>query len=274
MIKLLVTDVDGTLLDNKSELPDFNKKALIECLDRKIEVILATGKSFTSIFWLVELLGLKMPQITLNGSVIVNKDSQIINFVRINPEYYHEIIADIRNRGLSPLVALADGRILYDKEHPAFEAFRKINEKLLQVEDIDDEEYCGNCVDISVTIKDTDPLDNYLRSKYGGKLQLVRSGEYFFDILDLDATKGNALKQIAEKFSFKKEEIAVLGDSYNDLSMFDRSGLRIAVKNSYEKVIDAADFVTDENYNCGLGKAIYKYILKEDAGFNCPVCGN
>ncbi|MBE3095001.1 MAG: HAD family phosphatase, partial [Actinobacteria bacterium] len=67
MIKLLVTDVDGTLLDNKSELPDFNKKALIECLDRKIEVILATGKSFASIFWLVELLGLKMPQITLNG---------------------------------------------------------------------------------------------------------------------------------------------------------------------------------------------------------------
>lgn len=263
MIRLLVTDVDGTLLDNKSELPDFNKKALLECLDRKIEVILATGKSFASIFWLVELLGLKMPQITLNGSVIVAKDSQIISFVRINPEYYHEIIADIRHGGCSPLVALADGRILYDKEHPTFEAFRKINEKLLKVEDIDDEKYCRICVDISVTIKETDPLDTYLRSKYEGKLQLVRSGEYFFDILDLDATKGNALKQIAEKFGFKKEEIAVLGDSYNDLSMFDQSGLRIAVKNSYEKVLQAADFVTDENYNCGLGKAIYKYILKD-----------
>jgi len=142
------------------------------------------------------------------------------------------------------------------------------------VEDIDDEEYCGNCVDISVTIKDTDLLITISGASMGASFQLVRSGEYFFDILDLDATKGNALKQIAEKFSFKKEEIAVLGDSYNDLSMFDRSGLKIAVKNSYEKVIDAADFVTDENYNCGLGKAIYKYILKEDAGFNCPVCGN
>ncbi len=142
MIKLLVTDVDGTLLDNKSELPEFNKKALLECLDRKIEVMLATGKSFASISWLVELLGLKMPQITLNGSVIVTKDFQIISFVRINPEYYHEIIADIRHRGHSPLVALADGRILYDKEHPTFEAFRKINEKLLKVEDIDDGKYC------------------------------------------------------------------------------------------------------------------------------------
>lgn len=263
MIKLLVTDVDGTLLDNKSELPDFNKKALVECLDRKIEVILATGKSFASIFWLVELLGLKMPQITLNGSVIVTKDSQISSFVRINPEYYHEIIADIRNQGCSPLVALADGSILYDKEHPTFEAYRKINEKLLQVKDIDDEKYCRSCVDISVTIKETDPLDSYLRNKYKGKLQFVRSGEYFFDILNPDATKGNALRQIAEKFGFRKEEIAVLGDSYNDLSMFDQSGLRIAVKNSYEKVLQSADFVTDENYNCGLGRAIYKYILKD-----------
>src|SRR4030042_7209671 len=94
MIKLLVTNVDGTVLDNKSELPQFNKKALLECLDRKIEVILATGKSFASIFWLVKLLGLKMPQITLNGSVIVNEDCQVISFIRINPEYCHEIIAD------------------------------------------------------------------------------------------------------------------------------------------------------------------------------------
>ncbi len=263
MIKLLVTDVDGTLLDDKSELPDFNKKALIECLDRKIEVMLATGKSFASIFWLVELLGLKMPQITLNGSVIVNKDSQVISFIRINPEYYHEIIADIRNWGYSPLVALADGRILYDKECPAFEIFRKINEKLFKVENIDDEKYCCSCVDINVMIKETDPLDAYLRSKYEDKLQLVRSGEYFFDILDLNATKGNALRQIAQKSGFRKEEIAVFGDSYNDLSMFDQSGLRIAVKNSYEKVLGKADFITDENYNCGLGKAIYKYVLKD-----------
>jgi Cof subfamily protein (haloacid dehalogenase superfamily) len=263
MIKLLVTDVDGTLLDNNSELPDFNKKALIKCLDRKIEVILATGKSFSSVFWLIKLLGLKMPQITLNGSVIVNKDCKVISFVRINPGYYHEIIADIRNHDCSPLVALADGRVLYDNEYPAFEIFRKINEKIFRVKDIDDEEYCNSCVDINAPIKETDPLDAYLRNKYEGKLQLVRSGEYFFDILNLEATKGNALKQIAQELGLRKEEIAVFGDSYNDLSMFDQSGLRIAVKNSYKKVLEAADFITDENNNCGLGKAIYKYILKD-----------
>lgn len=261
MIKLIVTDVDGTLLDRNSQLPDFNKEALIKCLDSKIEVILATGKSFASISWIVESLGLKMPQIILNGSVIVAKDSQVISSIKINPEHYYEIITDIRNRGCSPLVALSDGRIIYDTDYTAFEEYRKINEKLTLVNNIDEKEYCLNCVDISLTIKETDPLDSYLRNKYKGRLQFVRSGEYFFDILDPEATKGNALRQIAEKFGIRKEEIAVLGDSYNDLSMFDQSGLRIAVKNSYGEVLRSADFITDENYNCGLGRAIFKYIL-------------
>ena len=221
MIKLIVTDVDGTLLDRNSQLPDFNKEALIKCLDSKIEVILATGKSFASISWLVESLGLKMPQITLNGSVIVAKDSQVISSIRINPEHYHEIITDIRNRGCSPLVALSDGRIIYDTNYPTFEEYRKINEKLLLVNNIDEKEYCLNCVDISLTIKETDPLDSYLRNKYKGRLQFVRSGEYFFDILDPEATKGNALRQITEKFGIRKEEIVVFGDSYNELIMFD-----------------------------------------------------
>jgi hydroxymethylpyrimidine pyrophosphatase-like HAD family hydrolase len=57
--------------------------------------------------------------------------------------------------------------------------------------------------------------------------------------------------------------VVVFGDSYNDLSMFKESGLNIAVRNSYPEVLKKADIITDENYNSGLGKAIYKYVLKK-----------
>jgi len=90
----------------------------------------------------------------------------------------------------------------------------------------------------------------------------MRSGEYFFDILNLNATKGRALSKIAETLDIKREEIVVFGDSYNDLSMFKEAGLKIAMKNSYKQVLEEADIITDENYNCGLGRAIYKYILR------------
>jgi hydroxymethylpyrimidine pyrophosphatase-like HAD family hydrolase len=62
-------------------------------------------------------------------------------------------------------------------------------------------------------------------------------------------------------FKISKDEIAVFGDSPNDLSMFGSAGLKIAVRNSYPEVLRNADYITDENYNSGLGKAIYKYIL-------------
>ncbi len=92
-------------------------------------------------------------------------------------------------------------------------------------------------------------------------MQLVRSGEYFFDVLSLNASKGNALDFLANMLKINKGEIAVFGDSPNDLSMFGRAGLKIAVKNSYPDILKSADYITDENYNSGLGKAIYKYIL-------------
>ena len=114
---------------------------------------------------------------------------------------------------------------------------------------------------MSIAIKESDPLDKYLRGKFSSKLQLFRAGEYFFDIMSLEASKGNALQFILDKLNIKKEEIVVFGDSPNDLSMFGCAGFKIAVRNSYPEVLKSADYITDENYNSGLAKAIYKYIL-------------
>lgn len=262
MIKLLATDVDGTLLDNNSSIPNLNRKALLECKEKGIGIILATGKSIDSILDLINKLDLKLPQITLNGAVTVNRDQRIINSVKLNPDNYFEVVREIKKKGYSPLTAIVDGKIFYEKYHPNMEYIKKVGEKLIQVESIETGYFSKNSVCVSISIKETDPLDSYLRNRFSGYLQIIRSGEYFFDILSVDATKGKALTRIAEILDIKKEEIVVFGDSYNDLSMFYAAGLKIAVKNSYSRVLEEADIITDENYNSGLGKAVYKYILK------------
>ena len=68
--------------------------------------------------------------------------------------------------------------------------------------------------------------------------------------------------QLSGTLGIEPGEVAVFGDSPNDLSMFEVAGLRIAVRNSYPEVLEKADIITEENYNSGLGKALYKYILK------------
>lgn len=262
MIKLLITDVDGTLLDSNSNLPALNRKALLSCIENNIQVILATGKSINSILPIVKLLDLKLPQITLNGAVTVNRDLKIINSVKMGPDKYLRVVREIKKKGYSPFAALVDGKIFFEKYHPDMKYIKKVGERLIKVDSIETGYFSKNSVSIGVPIKETDPLDSYLRNKFSDELQIVRSGEYFFDILSHDATKGNAVANIARILNIKKEEIVVFGDSYNDLSMFREAGLKIAVKNSYPKVLEEADIIADENYNCGLGKAIYRYILK------------
>jgi Cof subfamily protein (haloacid dehalogenase superfamily) len=262
MIRLLVTDVDGTLLDNNSEIPELNKQALFDCIKNDIEIIVATGKSIGAVLPIIQSFDLKLPQITLNGAVVVDEALNVINAVKIDPDHFNTVIKTIKEKGYNPLIALPDGTIFYEKYEQSLKVFEDINEPIFETENIEKPEYADNCVSISVAIKEDDPLDGYLRQKFSDVLQIVRSGKYFFDILNNKATKGNALGFICNIYGIRKKEIAVFGDSYNDLSMFEHAGMRIAVRNSYPEVIKKADYITEENYNSGLGKAIYKYILR------------
>ena len=261
MIKLVITDVDGTLLDNESTLPELNKQAITACREKGVGVILATGKSIAAIQSLIKILRLELPQITLGGAVIVNRRLEVINSVRILPKQFYKVIKTIKEKGYKPLIARSNGNILYDEYDPRYSVFKKINEPIFKVKKLEDPVFALDCVSISVTINESDPLDRFLRDKFSETMQLVRSGEYFFDVLSKQATKGNALSFICKNLNINKDEVAVFGDSPNDLSMFEFASLRIAPKNSYSEVLKKADFITEENFNSGFAKALYKYIL-------------
>jgi Cof subfamily protein (haloacid dehalogenase superfamily) len=263
LYRLIATDVDGTLLGTDSRMPELNMEALLECRKKGIEVILATGKTMASITGLVSKLGLTLPQITLNGSVTVSPDMKVISASRIDPDTYREVTRFIRESGYPQVVALDDGNLYAEELHPDLKYLYGIGEEFIKVDSIDKQPFTGNTVDIYIPITSSDPLDRALRQKYPQRLQFVRSGEYFFDILNREATKGNALLKIIDGLGISPGEVAVFGDSPNDLSMFAMAGLRVAVKNSYPEVLEKADIITEENYNSGLGKAVYRYILKE-----------
>lgn len=261
MIKLIATDVDRTLLDNDSNLPDLNKQAIVDCKNNGIGVILATGKTITSIKHLVETLSLRLPQITISGASVVDNNYNLLRVIKFNPGCFYELLKTIKDKGHKPLITLSGGDILYDSYDPNFSIFDNINELTFKVDRLEKDEYAGDCVCVGVAIRESDPLDRFLRQKYKNKLNIMRSGDYFFDIVQADASKGSALSFISGELNIRKEEIAVFGDSPNDLSMFDFAQLRIAVRNSYPEVLRRADIITDDSSNCGFAKAVYKHIL-------------
>jgi len=264
MFKLLVTDVDGTLLDHQSRLTELNKKAIKDCIRAGIQVIIATGKSFPSITDLIKEFDLQLPQITLGGAVTITPEGKVIDFVTIPEKIYHEIIDIVRAKGYEPLIATADGKIYYQKFVPGMKNVMDIGEKLYKADNIKKNEFAKHAVSIFLSIAADDPLDSYIRKEFGQRMLVVRSGKYFFDILNIKASKGNALKNIMKRLNISKNEVISFGDSQNDISLFRESGFSIAVKNSYPELIEVADAITDENHKSGLGKAIYKYILQKE----------
>jgi Cof subfamily protein (haloacid dehalogenase superfamily) len=264
MYKLLVTDVDGTLLDRSSKLTELNKKALIDCIASGIKVIIATGKSFDSITCLIEELGLHLPQITLGGAMTITPGREIIRCTKIPGHLYLEVIQKVRGKGYELAVAAIDNKLYFQEYSGNMEHILSIGEEINKTEDLMSDYFRDNAVNISIPINSSDPLDAYVRETFSSRLHVVRSGEYFLDVLKMGSSKGAALTDLIRGMGIKKEEVVSFGDSHNDISLFKASGLGIAVKNSYPELIEIADIITDTNYNSGLGKAIYRHILKRD----------
>jgi Cof subfamily protein (haloacid dehalogenase superfamily) len=263
MFKLIVTDVDNTLLDERSRLSSFNKKALEECIASGIGIILATGKTFNSISYLIKKFKLSLPQIVSGGTVTVMPNGKVIDYEKIEPETYHKFIKDIRGKGYEPLVMAKDGKIYYQNYRTEMANAVKIGQTIVKVDNLEEDYFVQNAVCLNLVITETDPIENYIKQNFGGKLSILRTSQYFFDSINLKASKGNALKKIANNLGIAKNEIIAFGDSHNDISLFQESGFSVAVKNSYPELLSLADAVTEESYNSGFGKAVYKYVLNK-----------
>lgn len=264
MYKLIVTDVDGTLLDDQSRLPDLNRKALVECHKKGIKIILATGKSVKTITEFIDLFDLRLPQITLNGGVVYKPGEGVIETNTMDRADYLELIGTIKDYGHCPTAALTDGTVVYDCYHPDMIHIQNAQVELNPVENLAHPSIAGRVISAHVPIDENHPLDTFLRKKFSSRLFIVRSGQYFFDFLKKGVSKGNALTRIINQYGFKREEVVAFGDSFNDLSLFKVAGLSVAMKNSYPQVLKAADLVAEGNHHSGLGKAIFRYILSDE----------
>ena len=102
------------------------------------------------------------------------------------------------------------------------------------------------------------------RAVLADQASVVRSQPYYLDITHPLANKGAALSEIAKLLGVPLAEIATIGDGGNDVAMFERSGLSIAMGNASPEVQRAADFVTDSNSENGFAHAIERFILGSD----------
>jgi Cof subfamily protein (haloacid dehalogenase superfamily) len=218
---------------------------------------------------LLDPLEIKTPVGCFNGGVIARPDLSVIT-AHVLPSHVARRAVDMLSaRGAQSWIFAGPDWLLRDSQAPyvGLEA-RTVSFQPTVVEDF------GSALDIVAKIVGVSADFELLarcdvRTALAGQASVVRSQPYYLDITHPLANKGVALSALATLLAVPQAEIAVVGDGGNDVAMFERSGLSIAMGNASPQVQGAADFVTDTNREEGFANAIERFILGGDRS-NAP----
>lgn len=270
--KMLVTDMDYTLLNKEKKVSERNKKALEAAMEKGVRVIVATGRIYTSALYYAKLLGISTPIIASNGAIIREEHTDktlyqaILSDVAIN-----EMIRLTKETGLfchffsrdtiftEKIINVSVNYMNWNK-YLAEEDQVKI--KLLNsFEELSEREKNG--IFKAVVIDDDKDKLQYLREEIlkTGVVTVSQSLKDNIEVMNKEVSKGNAVAKLAEIYNIPREEIITFGDNENDISMIEYAGLGVAVGNAADCLKERADYITDDYMEDGVAKAIEKFII-------------
>jgi Cof subfamily protein (haloacid dehalogenase superfamily) len=266
LIRLIASDLDGTLLNKEWKISSRNVQAVRQAVTRGVKVTLATGRMAAATRGYARELGLDVPLITYHGALIEQALSGEILYRKVVPvELAAEIVESLLQRRIHTQVFLKD-RVFVQKANEHSAAYGKMAG--LQVEEADvlkllEKEPEGVEKILCIGEKDIlQELGQELKAVYGQKLHFTSSSFQFLDMLHPEVNKGTALRALAEQWGIEAEEVMALGDSLNDKEMLVFAGLGVAMANAHPELKEIADYITGPYWEDGVAQAIEKFILK------------
>jgi len=262
-IKLIVADLDDTLLNARLEITKEIKEAVSLAREKGVRFTIATGRMFRSALPYAMELKIELPLITYQGALIKDPLSgEILHHRRIKLDIAQEIAREAEELDYH-LNAYIDDELLVKKLTPEGEYYQDIAKVPLKVVG----SLTKNLTDAPtklLVIKEEEqliPLQDKWQEKYGQVLYLTRSKPNFLEVMAKGADKGSGVRLLANSLGIAREEILVIGDSYNDLEMFSYGGISVAMGNARREIQLRADYVTGTNEESGVAKAINKFVF-------------
>lgn len=262
MIKLIASDVDGTLIkDSTPNLYPEMVAAIRELKEKGIFFCAASGRQYDSIRNVFKEVGDDILYIAENGAQIKYQGKDI-SVTPMKREYAEAIIQELREYygTCDIVVSTANGCLLESKNNGFIDLmtygyrnkFRLVEDVLQEPEEI-----------IKIAIYQEESIrelgEGVLVPRWQDKVKVCMAGEEWVDFMDLSVDKGNALKFLQEYLGISRESTMAFGDNNNDIGMMHAAGESYAVENAREEVKEAAKFRCPSY----LDKGVYRVIKKE-----------
>ena len=282
MIKLIASDMDGTLLDSSMQISPENAAAIKHATEQGVEFIVATGRNRTEALPALEQVGIECAMVTLNGAQVFDKTGQSLFTVPIDAQTVTSILDLLDERDIYYEVATDQGLFSQSQEqrielfathlgevmphltHKMAIAMVASQLEILPIHYVKNvRQRLAEGLEVLKIIcfhkEEARVLGPVAKELEGfGELSITSSGANNIEINHRDAQKGIAVAHLAHEHNIPLEQIMTIGDNLNDISMIQMAGVSFAMGNAALEVKEYAKYVTDTNIEDGVGKAILR----------------
>jgi Cof subfamily protein (haloacid dehalogenase superfamily) len=276
--KLICIDIDGTLLNSKRQVGNATKISIQKARALGVNIVLSTGRIYTDAVCFADLIGINSAVIAANGAYIKVRDKAEVIFQSVLGADLAVKVLDICKRyRVAPHFYTAQteyhGNCLFNISM----AWNRMRTGMKQSLCMTKRKYIPSRTKwLQIIDKEKDSLvkafilnvgepklglirEEFLRIK---ELEVTSSGSNNIELNCKGITKGKGVEILSRYYNLKPQEIMVIGDSENDLSMFEYAGLSVAMSNASDIVKQKADYVTVSNDRDGVAKVIEDFVLK------------
>ncbi len=280
IMKVIASDMDGTLLTPAQEVTAENKAAILEAQSKGVEVVIATGRSYEEARYVLDKAGIECPIICANGAEVRSKEGIVLEANPLSDQEAREAAALLLQNGVYFEVYTNKGTYTNDEDKAVtiiadiiFSANPEIPmEKVMKgakqrveaglvhkVEDYEDlfehSEYkIYKLLGFSFDRKALGAAHDQVGALVG--LEVTSSGRENIEITSRHAQKGIALEAFVKGMGYSLEETMAIGDNFNDASMLRIAGKSVAMGNAAEEIKAMCDEITGTNEESGVSKAI------------------
>lgn len=261
MIKLIATDMDGSLLDENKKLPAELFGLLNRLKEKGIAFVIASGRSYVTLYENFRPKSDSLDFICDNGAFVV-VDGGITNIDIIKRDRLHEIIKVCNNmENIKLLLCGVKGTYQLKSEGEFNDNIKAyyINRKVLgDLLDVKDDIFKIGICDLSGPENNSYPK---LKELFGDEFALQISGHVWMDVMNKGVNKGIALEKIQQTLGVTADETMVFGDFYNDIDLLSKAKYSFVMANANEDMFQYGNFRAKTNVEHGVIQAIEEYVF-------------
>lgn len=264
-IRLLLADVDGTLVTPDKVLTEAARAAARDLHDAGIMLAITSGRPPRGMSMLIEPLALQSAIAGFNGGVFVNPDLSVFETHMLDPAAAEQALKLILDQGLDGWVYTENEWLVRDKSapHVAREAWTvKFEADVVSSFTAAHLERAVKIVGVSDDLDRVAACEKQVQDALGDRVSAARSQPYYLDVTHPQANKGTVVTTLSRILNIPLAQIATIGDMPNDVLMFRKCGFSIAMGNAGDEVKAQATAVTDSNENEGFAKAVREFVLR------------